>query len=189
MKADNHYEAAFDAFARRCGAAVVPVVETRRNYLHSATVKSPDFLVVAPGGAKLVVDVKGRKFPGTGKNGQSRFVWHNWCERESVVSLIAWACQLGAGFRGVLAFVYDLPLWAELPSGTPDLFAFRGRLYLLRGVAVHDYRAHMRTRSPRWGTVHLRTEDFRELVRPISHFLASQPVPIASSPATDGTVG
>jgi hypothetical protein len=29
----------------------------------------------------------------------------------------------------------------------------------------------MQTRSPRWGTVHLPTEAFRQLVRPFSHFL------------------
>ncbi len=188
MKSDNHYEAAFDAFARRYGAAVVPVVEARRSYLDAAAVKSPDFLVLAPGGVKLVVDVKGRKLPGSSKNGQPRIVWHNWCERDSVVSLGQWAGQLGEGFRGVLAFVYDLPLLAQLPPGTPDLFAFRGRLYLLRGVAVNDYRAHMRTRSPRWRTVHLRTDDFRELVRPISHFLAGEPSPTASPLTANETV-
>jgi hypothetical protein len=172
MKSDNHYEAAFDAFLRKRGAAVVPVVEARRSYLDASGVKSPDFIVVAPNDAKLVVDVKGRKFPGTGKGGKPRNVWHNWCEREDVVSLARWAERLGSGFRGVLAFVYDLALSVELPADTPDQFVFRGRVYLLRGVAVTDYRGHMRTRSPRWRTVDLTADDFRALVRPMSHFLA-----------------
>ena len=72
MKSDNHYEAAFDAYLRERGAAVVPVVEARRSYLDAGEVKSPDFIVVGPGGAKLVVDVKGRKFPGTGAGGKPR---------------------------------------------------------------------------------------------------------------------
>ena len=139
MKSDNHYEAAFDAYLRGRGVAVVPVVEARRSYLDADEVKSPDFIVLAPGGAKLVVDVKGRKFPGTGKGGKPRNVWHNWCEREDVDSLIRWADRFGGGFRGVCATAY---------------------------------RSHMRTRSPRWGTVHVLTDDFRELVKPISHFLA-----------------
>ena len=172
MKSDNHYEAAFDAYLRKQGAAVVPVVEARRSYLDAEGVKSPDFIVVGPHDAKLVVDVKGRKYPGTGKGGKARHVWHNWCEREDVVSLSRWAERFGDGFRGVLAFVYDLNLSLELPPGTPDQFVFRGRVYLMRGVLVGDYRAHMRTRSPRWGTVHLATDDFRTLVKPISHFLA-----------------
>ncbi len=175
MKSDNHYEAAFDAYLRERGAAVVPVVEARRSYLDADEVKSPDFLVLAPGGAKLVVDVKGRKFPGTGKGGRPRNVWHNWCEHQDVESLTRWADKLGDGFRGVLAFVYHLAPQIELPAGVPDLFAFRGRAFLVRGVLVTDYRAHMRTRSPRWGTVHLPTADFRRLVKPITHFLTPTP--------------
>jgi hypothetical protein len=171
VKSDNHYEAAFDAYLRKRGAAVVPVVEARRSYIDAEEVKSPDFIVAGPH-AKLVVDVKGRKFVGTDRGGKPRRVWHNWCERESVVSLARWAERLGDGFRGVLAFVYDLATHVELPAGTPDQFVFRGRVYLLRGVAVGDYRAHMRTRSPRWGTVDLATDDFRAVVKPISHFLA-----------------
>ena len=172
MKSDNHYEAAFDAYLRERGCGVVPVVEARRSYLDADEVKSPDFIVVAPRDAKLVVDVKGRKFPGTGKGGKPRNVWHNWCEREDVDSLIRWADRFGGGFRGVLAFVYHLAPHVEMPADTPDLFAFRGRMYLLRGVCATAYRSHMRTRSPRWGTVHVLTDDFRELVKPISHFLA-----------------
>jgi hypothetical protein len=121
------------------------------------------------------VDVKGRKFPGSGKGGKSRNVWHNWCEREDVLSLAQWADKLGDGFRGVLAFVYRLDHRVELPRETPDVFPFRGYLYLMRGVPVNDYRSHMRTRSPRWRTVYLLTDDFRELVKPFSHFLAPAP--------------
>ena len=175
MKSDNHYEAAFDAYLRQRGCAVVPVVEARRSYLDAEEVKSPDFLVVGPRDAKLVVDVKGRKF-GSVTKGKPRHVWHNWCEREDVVGLSRWAERLGDGFRGVLAFVYHLGAHVRLPASTPDLFAFRGDLYLVRGVCVGDYGRHMRTRSPRWGTVHLATDDFRKLVKPMSHFLVPSAV-------------
>jgi hypothetical protein len=128
------------------------------------------------------VDVKGRLFAG-GKGGKARRVWHNWCEREDVESLVRWADRLGPGFRGLLAFVYDVAVHLELPPGTPDQFVFRGRVYLLRGIPVTDYRRHMRTRSPRWRTVHLPTADFRALVKPISHFLTPAPVesPVAAA--------
>jgi hypothetical protein len=171
VKSDNHYEAAFDAYLRKLGAAVVPVVEARRSYLDPGEVKSPDFIVLAPRDARLVVDVKGRVFPG-GTGGKERGTWQNWCKREDVESLVRWASRFGPGFRGVLAFVYDVALRLELPPDTPDQFAFRGRLYLFRGVHATDYRRHMRTRSPRWHTVHLATADFRALVKPISNFLA-----------------
>jgi hypothetical protein len=171
MKSDNHYEAAFDAYLRQRGCAVVPVVEARRSYLDAEAVKSPDFIVIGPHDAKLVVDVKGRKF-GSSATGKPRHVWQNWCELEDVHSLERWADRLGDGFRGVLAFVYHLGDDVRMPASTPDLFAFRGALLLVRGVGVGDYRRHMRTRSPRWRTVHLPTDDFRRIVKPMSAFLA-----------------
>ena len=87
-------------------------------------------------------------------------------------ALERWAAKLGPGFRGVLAFVYHLSPTFEFPAGTPDVFAFRDGTYLMRAVAATDYRAAMRTRSPRWNTVHLPTAAFREVVKPFSHFLA-----------------
>jgi hypothetical protein len=180
MKRDNHYEAAFEAFVRALGLAVVAVDEARRSYLDSDSVKSPDFLVVGPedaacGGlrpaARLVVDVKGRKFPG-GSAERPHMTWQNWCEAADVDALLRWAERLGSGYRGVLAFVYDIRPHVDLPADTPNVFAFRDRVYLMRGILVNDYRAAMRTRSPRWGTVHLPTAAFRELVKPFSHFLA-----------------
>ncbi|MBX9582019.1 MAG: HYExAFE family protein [Gemmataceae bacterium] len=170
MKSDNHYEAAFEAYLRSLGVAVVPVVEARRSYLDQTEVKSPDFIVVGPDDARLVVDVKGRKFPG-GPSGSPRLMWENWSTREDIDGLARWAGRLGDGFRGVLAFVYEVLPVVYLPPDTPDLFAYRDRLYLARGVCVADYRDHMTARSPRWGTVHLPADDFRRLVRPFSAFL------------------
>jgi hypothetical protein len=171
MKRDNHYEAAFEAFVRTLGVAVVAVDEARRSYLDLDAVKSPDFVVVAPSRARLVVDVKGRKFPG-GTAERPRMIWQNWCEAADVLALSRWADHLGPGYRGLLAFVYHIQPHVELPVDTPNVFTFRDRLYLMRAVDVHDYRAAMRTRSPRWGTVHLPTAAFRRIVRPFADFLA-----------------
>ena len=65
MKPDNHYEVAFEAYLRRNGVAALPIVEARRSYLDDDSVKSPDFLVIGAADARLVVDVKGRKFGGS----------------------------------------------------------------------------------------------------------------------------
>jgi hypothetical protein len=170
MKRDNHYEAAFEAYLRVRGVAFVAVDEARRSLLGDADVKSLDFVIVGPHDARLVVDVKGRKFPGT-SGGKPVRVWQNWCEREDVDALVRWAATFGVGFRGVLAFVYHVLPAVALPDDTPDLFAFRDRTYLMRAIEVSDYAAHMQRRSPRWGTVHLPTAAFRRVVRPFSHFL------------------
>lgn len=173
MKRDNHYEAAFEWFLRDRGVGFVAVDEARRSLLGDEPVKSLDFIIVGEYDAKLVVDVKGRQFPGT-SNGKARRVWQNWTETDSVNALDRWATRFGTGFRGVLAFVYHIRPCVELPPDTPDLFAFRDRLYLARGIDAADYRARMKRRSVRWGTVHLPVEDFREVVRPFSSFLVPQ---------------
>lgn len=172
MKRDNHYEAAFEWYLRDRGIAVVPVVEDRRSYLDSEEVKSPDFIVVGPRDARLVVDVKGRQFPSLSA-GKSRNTWQNWSTAGDVDGLIRWSGRFGDGFEGVLAFVYHMLPSVLLPEGTPDLFTYRNRLYLARGVSVEDYRLHMKSRSPRWSTVDLATADFRRLVRPFTEFLQS----------------
>ena len=172
MNRDNHYEAAFEAFLRGRGVAVVPVIEARRSYLDAEEVKSPDFLVIGPDDARLVVDVKGRKFPG-GPVERPRKVWECWCEGDDLDGLNRWAGKLGPGFRGVLAFVYHLSPAVVLPDDTPDQFTHAGRTYLARGVAVEDYAEHVRRRSPRWGTVDIPAATFRRLVRPFTAFLTA----------------
>lgn len=172
MKRDNHYEAAFEWFLRDRGHAVVPVVEARRSYLDEEEVKSPDFLVVGQVDSRLVVDVKGRQFPSL-TGGKPHRTWQNWTTAGDVDGLSRWSGRLGEGFQGVLAFVYHVLPSVALPEGTPDLFTFRSRLYLARGVHVEDYRLHMKARSPRWGTVDLATADFRRLVKPFSEFVTA----------------
>lgn len=180
MNRDNHYEAAFEAFLRGRGVAVVPIDEARRSYLDADEVKSPDFIVVGPDDARLVVDVKGRKFPG-GPPGKPRKTWENWSTQGDVDGLARWAARFGPGFRGVLAFVYCILPVVTLPADTPDLFPFRDRLYLLRAVDVADYRERMQSRSPRWGTVHLPADTFRRLVQPFSHLLTGPREPVGAT--------
>ncbi len=177
MDRSNHYEAAFEAFLRDRGVGFVAVDEAHRSTLGEGPVKSVDFIIVDS--AKLVVDVKGRRFPG-GTAENPRKVWQNWSTEDDIDGLARWAAHFGPGFRGVLAFVYHLAPPFDVRPGTPDAFAFRGTTYLMRAVDVAAYRAAMRPRSRRWNTVHLSTGDFQRLVRPFSAFLTPDP---ADSPA------
>jgi hypothetical protein len=181
MTRDNQYEAAFEAFLRDRGIGFIAVDEAKRTALGPVDVKNADFIVVGPNDARLVVDVKGRKFPG-GTAEVPRKVWQNWSTREDIDGLLRWAAYLGPAFRGVLAFVYRIVPPFELPADTPDLFTFRDDVYLVRAVAAVDYLVHMKTRSPKWGTVHLPTKKYRELVRPFSTFLrrTHEPVEVGS---------
>jgi hypothetical protein len=170
MDRSNHYEVAFEAYLQRHGLCYVAVDETRRALFGEESVKSLDFIVFGGTGARLLIDVKGRRFPaGPAKN--PRRVWECWSFREDIDGLDRWSELAGPGYQGLLVFSYYLQPSVELPPATPDLWVSRGRRYLLRAVAVEDYRRHMRRRSPRWGTVVLPLTAYRALVRPLSHFL------------------
>jgi hypothetical protein len=177
MDRSNHYEAAFEAYLQWHRLCYVAVDETRRAMLGETRVKSLDFIVYGPRGARLLVDVKGRRFP-SGSKRHPRRVWECWSTRDDVDGLERWAELFGPGYQGVLVFAYQLLPAVELPGDTEDLWTWRGRRYLLRAVAAGDYRRHMRVRSPSWGTVGLPGAVFRDLVRPLHAFLAG-PAPVA----------
>jgi hypothetical protein len=175
MKRSNSYEAAFEAYLQWHRHCYVAVDETRRSVLGETRVKNLDFIVHGESGARLLVDVKGRRFPG-GSRQKPRRVWESWAAQEDVDGLSRWANLFGNGFRGVLVFTYHIMPYVELSEDVEDLWTWRGRRYLLRAVDVDDYREHMRIRSPRWGTVHLPRDAFRQIVRPLHH-LTQTPQP------------
>ena len=174
MKRSNPYEAAVEAYLREQGLTFIAIDETRRTSLGLSPVKSLDFILFGPEGARLIIDVKGRRFPG-GKAQHPRRVWECWSTLEDIDGLTRWAELSGTGYLGLLVFVYHLEENVELPADTDGLFIWRGERYLLRAVAADDYRRHMRMRSPRWRTVYLPRDQYRALVKPLSYFTHAQP--------------
>jgi hypothetical protein len=177
MDRSNHYEAAFEAYLRWHRYCYVAVDETRRAMLGETRVKNLDFIVYGEPDARLLIDVKGRRFP-SGPPERPRRVWECWSTQDDIEGLQSWLGLFGPGYLGLLVFTYHLGPAIELPEDTIDLFTFRGRRYLFRAIEVMDYRQQMRTRSPKWGTVDLSSAVFRRLVQPLHHFLGGpSPVP------------
>jgi hypothetical protein len=163
----NRYESAFEEYLRQRGLPYIAVDESRRAVLAGGgPLKSLDFIVYGTRGCRLLVDVKGRKFPGK-SGGKPRTTWECWSTRDDVDGLTRWQEIFGDGFDGVFVFMYELGPVVSLPADTPDLWSWRGKRYLLRAVLVDDYRKHMRTRSPKWGTVGLPVAAFRAHVKPL----------------------
>jgi hypothetical protein len=178
MDRSNHYEAAFEAYLQWHRLCYVAVDETRRSMLGEERIKSLDFIVHGENGARLLVDVKGRRFPSGSKH--PRRVWESWSTRDDIDGLERWAALFGPGYQGLLVFAYEVLQGIELPEVTDDLWTWRGRRYLLRAVAANDYRRWMLVRSPRWGTVYVPTARFRQLVRSLhcyTHGLATEECP------------
>jgi hypothetical protein len=169
MDRANHYETAFEAYLRDRRLGYVAVDESRRASLDDEPVKSIDFIVYGIGGSKLLIDVKGRRFPG-GSPEKPRPVWQNWVAHGDVEGLERWSASFGPDYQALLVFSYYIQPAVELRRGTDDVWVWRGRRYLLRAVPVDDYRRHLRVRSPKWGTVHVPTAAFRSIVRPLRDF-------------------
>ena len=181
MNRDNHYEAAFEAYLRASGVGFVAVDEARRTLLGDADVKSLDFIVFGGRGARLLVDVKGRRFP-MGPPERPRRVWECWSTRDDVDGLERWTRLSGPGYQGLLVFAYHVLPSVELPDDVEDLWTFRGRRYLMRAVPSADYRRHMRVRSGKWDTVSLPNAVYRSLVRPLHHFTRCSPAAVEECP-------
>jgi hypothetical protein len=164
MDRSNPYEAAFEAFLKEQGLCYVAVDETRRAVLGDVPVKNLDFIVLGPTGAKLLVDVKGRKFPG-GPPDRPRYVWESWATQEDVNGLTHWQALFGADYQPLFVFMYRVLPTVTL-GDTPDVWRYKDDTYLFRAVTLDDYRKHMRVRSPKWGTVNLPRGKFEEIARP-----------------------
>lgn len=169
MDRDNHYENAFEAYLRDRRLGYVAVDESRRSSLEDEPVKSIDFIVYGSCGSKLLVDIKGRRFPSKSK-GKLRRIWQNWVEEDDVEGLERWQASFGPEYRALLVFAYHILPEVELRRGTADVWVWRGRRYLMRAVSVIDYRQHMRVRSPKWRTVYLPMTAYRDVVRPLRAF-------------------
>lgn len=157
-----HYEAAFEALLRQRRVPYVPVDEAKKALFGQAKLKSFDFMVYSQKGPNLLVDIKGRQAC------QGNGGFQTWASQQDVDDLMQWQQVFGPGYLAVLMFVY----WIDPPLvPDPSVFEHNGRSYLLLGVDLESYRAHMRRRSTRWQTVCLPAQDFRELARPLDQWV------------------
>jgi hypothetical protein len=170
MHRHNPYEAAFEAYLQWHRLCYIAVHEGRRAYLGDMTVKNLDFIVHTPSGLGLLVDVKGRRFPGGSKD-KPRRVWQCWSEQEDVDGMQRWEKIFGQGYHGLLLFAYLLAPEETPPDVFGEPWNWHGQRYLFRGITVEDYSQHLRVRSPKWATVHVPTAVFREASRPLHHFI------------------
>src|SRR5262249_47353956 len=153
----------FEAYLRQRRLGYLAIDEARRALFDDdGPVKSLDFVGYGPGPVRYLVDVKGRRYPG-GPAGKPRRGWGSRAAADGLTGLESWRRRFGPGYEGLIVFAYHLRPGVNLPPDTPDIWAWHERLYLLRAVPADAYRQHMRVRSPRWGTVCLPREVFREL--------------------------
>lgn len=184
MDRSNPYEAAFEALLRERRVCCLAVDETRRSWGDAAPLKSLDFIVhgrtarpdpglfedLGVGRGPWLIDVKGRRFPG-GRPEKPKYTYENWATQDDVASARAWADRFGAGAEALFVFAYKLTTAEEPPAPLGTRFDWKEDRYFFRAVRIADYERNLVPRSPKWGTVHLPARAFRELAKPLHHFL------------------
>ncbi len=163
---DNHYEAAFEEYLRSRRVPYVAVDEARRSSGRVLVAQEPRLHRLRPSGHTWLVDVKGRRFP----SGEQKQYWKNWSTRDDLVSLACWEKLFGDRFRGLFVFAYDV-LGDRSPLPAEQLFVHQGSLYGFVAIRLAQYVVHARQISPKWDTVAMPVERFRELAEPIETLL------------------
>jgi len=166
-----HYEAAFEDYLRARGWPYVAVDQAKKAIFGAASIKSFDFLVYSQSGPNLLVDVKGRKFPDSGKGGKSPSrAWENWITAQDAEGLAEWHKVFGNDFTPVLVFAY----WLQgPPQRAPfgDVHLFKKRHYAFVAVPLKEYLAGTKRRSSKWQTLAMSSRDFARLARDVGAML------------------
>ncbi|MBY0309195.1 MAG: HYExAFE family protein [Phycisphaerales bacterium] len=180
-----HGDRAFEAFLRAGRTPCISVNEAKRTLLPAAAgrpdLKSFDYVVYAPGGAGLLIDVKCRRLPtprltlvrpdGTRQAHRAAgrpARLESWVTTEDVRSLGTWQSLFGDAFKAAFVFLYWCDAGDGLATQPPDglfdrVFLDHGRWYAVRGVLLDDYQRHQQLRSARWQTVDLPAPLFERL--------------------------
>lgn len=191
----HHAERAFERLLRDQRVPYVAVNEARKSLLPDAarlrlardrgeqTLKNFDFIVYGDN-TNLLVEVKGRTVPAPKRPppAGARPRLECWVTLDDIEALRSWQRLFGPGYEPVFVFVYACQ--GPPPDGLfAEVIEQGGAWYALRAITLDDYVSRMRTRSPRWRTVHLAQEDFDRLSRPFA--APARGAPIGPVPALE----
>ena len=164
----NHYERAFENWLIDQRVEYVRADDHERIGPRSHSVKNFDFLLCPRFGNRVIAEVKGRSFKGTRLADMTGF--ECWVTLDDVEGLELWRRILGADHEAVFVFVYRV-LQVDVDFDGRVVFDSGGERYLFFCVRLDDYRRYMKRRSPKWRTVTLPAERFRECAIGLSTFL------------------
>ena len=155
----NHYERAFENWLIDNRIRYIPVDEHKRAAFARCKVKSFDFLVYPRDGGVMIAEVKGRKF--AGKSFANLAGFECWVTMEDVEGLSRWRQVFGAKHEAVFVFAYKIEN-IDVDFDGRDVFDFGIDRYVFFCIKLDDYCLFMKRRSPKWQTVTLPAEKFRQ---------------------------
>jgi len=166
--APNHYERAFENWLIENHIKYVHADEHSRHTLSQGSPKSFDFLLYLRDGRTVIAEVKGRRFKGTTLAKLTGL--ECWVTTEDIDGLVAWQSAFEQKYPVIIVFAYKIEKVDVDFDGRP-LFSYDNNRYLFLTVNIEDYIRFMKQRSPKWRTVTLGADSFRQCARPIGEIL------------------
>ncbi len=119
--------------------------------------KLPDFVILdSCGKCKVLVDAKGR----------SNFC-ENYLPRDQLADFVKWSTH----YPTALVWVYSDHHTAQAPPF--ERLSFRGYKYVIAATEICEYQRNAKDRSEKWRTVTVSRKCFRDIIRPLGHFISA----------------
>ena len=154
----NHYELAFENWLKDNHIPFAAADEHKRSEIDDSQVKGFDFLLKPPGCKPIIAEVKGRKFKGTSFENLTGF--ECWVTKDDVNGLSKWKQYFG-DCNAVFLFAYMIEN-IDVDFDGREVYYFDSNRYVFFAIMLEDYQKYMKRRSPKWKTVTLAADHFRE---------------------------
>ena len=155
----NQYERAFENWLVDNRIRYEAVDESKRRVFGRSDIKSFDYLLYPANQRAIIVELKGRSFKGTGFAKLAGF--ECWVTADDVDGLAKWQETFGPEHAAVFVFAYKIEK-VDVDADGRDVYDFAGDRYVFFAVKLDDYRRFMKRRSPKWETVTLPADKFRQ---------------------------
>jgi len=155
----NRYERAFENWLLDHHLRYVRSDERRRLGPPYQSVKNFDFLLLPRPERRVIAEVKGRTFEGTTLAGLTGL--ECWVTVDDIESLQVWRDALGHDHEAVFVFAYRVAK-PDVDFDGCEVIPLHSDRYVFFCIRLGDYLEHLTRRSPKWRTVTLPADSFRQ---------------------------
>jgi hypothetical protein len=155
----NHYEKAFGNWLIDNHVQYLAVDEQKRAAFGRSKIKSFDYLLYPQNQSIIVAEIKGRSFKCTSFAKMTGF--ECWVTTEDVDGLTRWQDLFGAGHTAAFVFAYNIEN-VDVDFDGREIYDYDRKRYIFFCVRLDDYKKYMTQRSPKWKTVTLPADKFRQ---------------------------
>lgn len=157
--APNHYERAFENWLIDNHIQHICVDDSKRLAFGRSKIKSFDFLLYPRNQQTIIAEVKGKLFKGT--NFAKLAGFECWVTAEDITGLTKWQEIFGQDHLAAFVFAYKIDK-IDVDFDGRSVYDFDANKYIFFAVRLNDYCKFMKRRSPKWQTVTLPADKFRQ---------------------------